>query len=184
MRESVLVKFGRFMKIHGAISGAQRNYELARSGGWQTAVAICDILPKAATRFMGNSDLRSWTSFGTISRRAVAHASSVRVRGVSQPRVFLGDSCGGKVVLPQLPSRRWFASRSCRLLATSTSRGSHPRIARGLARAVEQQSAVWLGEVCEAVETGHQPHPHGWMQRQNHTTNFRHYKTTQKEHLL
>lgn len=48
----------------------------------------------------------------------------------------LPNRSGGKVVPPQLFSRRWFMFRSCRLLATSTCRVSHPRIARGLARAL------------------------------------------------
>jgi len=48
MREAVLMKVGRFMKSHGAISGAQREHQLACRGGCQTAAifrAHRDVAP-------------------------------------------------------------------------------------------------------------------------------------------
>jgi hypothetical protein len=55
MREAVFVKFGRFMKSHGAISGAQRGHEPVIGGGCQTAADSDGSLTKAATRFIASA---------------------------------------------------------------------------------------------------------------------------------
>ena len=72
MRETVLVKFRRFMKSLDAISGAQRNHEPACSGRCQTA----------ATRFMGSPAAISGAprSYETTKKRNAGFIDSPAAR--------------------------------------------------------------------------------------------------------